>query len=434
MSTNIKVKKWIFVIIPLIIVAISGVVILIGMLRPEPPRQMLIQSVVLHEIKKASAISSLKALGLVEANKRVELLARVSGFLVEKSFQEGDRVKQCQVLFQIEPDQYQAAFSDAQAREASAQAQLNLATVDYNRTNDLYQKRSSPKSDLDNALSALDVARASLQSAQAQLEQARLNLEYTSIKAPFDGLVSDSPFSEGTLISPGSGVLATVVAIDPVEVSFGISDAVMAKMRFGNDRSGLPGGKIDNAQFSLSIIGENQYDQEGEVIYISPEVDRNTDTVKVKVRFPNPQGILAPGQSVVVNITPKAAPQVLLLPKTALMTSEGRRFVYLTAPAPDPPSQSGQPGPTGQAGGAAGTSLVAELRNVTVGDEFHDGFEVISGLKEGDKVVILGLMSAGARLRPGAPVVVVEPPAEQNTNEPQLPDAKDGSEDQAGGE
>jgi membrane fusion protein (multidrug efflux system) len=405
MSASILVKRWIFVIIPLIIVGIAGSVILFGILRPSPQQAPFVQSVVLHELTKASAVSTLKTLGLVEANKRVELLARVSGFLLEKTFEEGDQVKRGQVLFQIEPDQYKASLSAAEADVSSAQAQLERSALEYNRLKDLYEKRSSPKADFDNAAAAWDVAKASLQAAQARLEQATLNFQYTSVKAPFDGSISDTPFSEGSLISPESGILATVTAIDPVEVSLGISDTVMGRSRLDDERSGLPGGTIENAVFSISINGQNVYDQKGEVIYVSPEVDRNTDTVKIKVRFPNPKSILAPGQSVVVNITPKDPRQVLLLPKGALMTSEGQSFVYLTAPAP-----------AGQGGGESEQAgLVAELRTITVGDEFEDGFEVLSGLKEGEKIIILGLMSAGARLRPGAPVMIVQDPAEGGT-------------------
>jgi membrane fusion protein (multidrug efflux system) len=396
------VKKWIFVLIPLLIVAVAAAVIGVSFLRPAPEREDFAQPVVLHEMQMASAISTLKVLGLVSADKRVDLIARVSGFLLEKSFQEGDLVKAGQLLFQIEPDQYKAGLSAAQADVASAQAQLNRATLDFNRASDLYNKRSTPKSELDNASAALDVAKAALQAAQARLEQADLNLRYTTIKAPFDGKVSDSPFSEGNFIKAESDVLASVVAIDQVEVTTGISDSVMGLSRFGDERSGLPGATIDNVKVSIVISGKYEYESIGEIVYVAPEVDRNTDTIKIKVRFPNPGGVLLPGQSVVVNITPKEPRQVLLLPKAAFMTSEGTSFVYLTAPSPD-----------GEIGEDGKPAMVSELRTVVVGDEFQDGFEVISGLEPGEKVVVLGLMSAGSRLRPGASVMVVDVPADQ---------------------
>jgi membrane fusion protein (multidrug efflux system) len=348
------------------------------------------QRVVLAKVVTGPANNTLRAIGLVEADMAVDLKARVSGFLLERTFKEGDRVKEGQVLFRIEPEQYQAALSAAQADVASATAQMDRATLDYNRIRDLYQKKSSPKSDFDNASAALDVARATLQAASARLEQAALNLEYTTVKAPFDGEIGDTPFSEGTLLGPESGVLARVVKADPVEVTFGLSDKVMASSRLGDPRSGLPGGSVANLVPRLIINDRDYYKLDGQITYVAPEVDHQTDTIKLKSSFPNPDGALAPGQSVIVSLEPKNPLQVLLIPKNSVMTAQGESYVYVTAPGPD--------------GG-----LVSQTRQVKIGIEFDEGYEVLEGLSEGDEIISLGLMSAGARLRPGAPVQVVEP-------------------------
>ncbi|MDR1309046.1 MAG: efflux RND transporter periplasmic adaptor subunit [Deltaproteobacteria bacterium] len=388
MSANTAIKKGIFVIIPAIIVALAAAAILFGVLRQIPQAPPAPQQVQLEEIRLLPASSTLRAIGLVEADQSVELKARVSGFLVGKDFEEGKKVKAGQVLFRIEPDQYRSAAASAQADLASAQAQLDKAALDYNRVKDLWAKRSAPKSDFDSAQASLDVATAAAQAAQARLEQAGLNLAYTTVRAPFDGLVSDTPFSVGSLLGPESPTLATVVASDSVEVSFGLSDSVMGGLRLGDERGGFPGGRLDNVRPRL-LIGGVYYENDGEISYVAPQVERQTDTIKFKARFDNPRGILAPGQSVVVSLEPVVPRRALILPKAALMTSEGASFVYLAGPAPD-----------------GGQGLVAVTRPVEIGQEFEEGFEILSGLAEGERVIALGLMSSGARLRAGSPVEV----------------------------
>ncbi|MDR2387878.1 MAG: efflux RND transporter periplasmic adaptor subunit, partial [Deltaproteobacteria bacterium] len=299
----------------MIIVGLAAAVIGIGLLRTNPQIIPPPQRVRVAEIKSVPALSTLKAVALVEANESVDLRARVSGFLIGKYFEEGGSVKAGQVLFRIEPDQYQAAVTSAIADVTSAQAQMDKATVDFTRVNDLFAKRSAPKSDLDNAQASLDVASATLQAARARLSQAKLNLDYTTIKAPFDGLISDTPFSVGSLVGPESAALATVVAADPVEVSFGLSDKVMSGVRLGDIRSGLPGSQISNVRPKLILDNGSLYEHAGEFSYVSPQVDRQTDTVRFKAKFINPEGILAPGQAVVASLEPIEPRKVLMLPK-----------------------------------------------------------------------------------------------------------------------
>ncbi|MDR1296092.1 MAG: efflux RND transporter periplasmic adaptor subunit [Deltaproteobacteria bacterium] len=389
MSLSSSLKKGVFILIPLAVVVLAAAAVGLGILRtpksaPPPP-----QRVVMAEVTVQPVTSALRAVALISADESVELKARVSGFLVAKDFTEGQAVASGQVLFQIEPDQYKAAVLAAEADQASAQAQLDLAVIEFNRVDGLYRRRSSPKSDYDKALASREVAEAAAKAAGARLETARLNLTYAYVTAPISGVISDTPFSVGTYVTPESGVLATVVSADPVEVSFGLSDSVMAQVRAGNPRAGLPGGALDNVKPRLLIGPETYYELDGVFSYVAPQVDRNTDTVKFKARFANPKNVLAPGQSAVVSLEPVAPRSLLLVPKEALMHAEGGSFVYKVSP-----------------------QSTSELVNVEIGVEYDNGFEVLSGLAEGDQVVSLGLMSYGAMLRPGAPVMIV-PAADQ---------------------
>jgi membrane fusion protein (multidrug efflux system) len=393
--------KNIFVLIPAVIVVLALLAILSGWLWQTPPVPPSPQKVTLTEVTTTEALSSFEIIGVLEADQKVDLLARVSGFLTGIKFKEGDPVKKGQVLFTIEPDQYQAALASAEAGSLSAAANFTKSELDFNRTNDLFNKRTAPKSDLDNAQAALDVAKASTLSARAALDQARLNLGYTTVRAPFDGRVSDTPFSEGSLLGPESGVLATIVSQDPILADFGISDKYMAAMRLGEGT--LPGQTVENIQVRLKINGEKFYPEPGELIYRAPLIDRGTDTIKLKASFKNPEAVLLPGQSVVISLTAKVPPKLLLAPKAAVMTSSRGNFVYQAVMGKAPGKDEGP------------EYLQAKATFIKLGREFDNGYEVLEGLAPGDKIVSLGLMAGGAALRPGAPVEVAEDGPKQET-------------------
>ncbi|MDR1578532.1 MAG: efflux RND transporter periplasmic adaptor subunit [Deltaproteobacteria bacterium] len=388
--------KNIFVLIPFIIASLAVLAVLSGWLWRTPPMPVRPQTVILTSVGVEEAQSNYEIIGFLEADQKVDLLVRVSGFLVKIAFKEGDLVKAGQTLFEIEPDQYEAAVAAAEGALLSAQANFTKAELDFTRIKDLYAKRTSPKSDLDAAQAALDVARANIMSATASLSQARLNLSYTKVKAPFAGQVSDTPFSEGNLLSPESGILATLVTLDPILVSFGVSDKYMSATRLGDGP--LPGQSLDNMEFRVKINGDTFYPEPGKLVYVAPLVDKVTDTVKLKIMFDNPKGILRPNQSVNVSITAKVPPKVLLAPKSSVMSSNQGRFVFQAVMAPARGAPEGSE-----------PYLQAKITYLKLGREYDNGYEILEGLKEGDQIISLGLMAGGAMLREGTPVVVREP-------------------------
>lgn len=258
-----------FIAIPVLIVLLAGIFILVGQ-RQAPPMAMPPQQVILGQVEARDITESQEYVALMESDNIVELKARVSGFLVAKNFKDGDQVKGNQLLFQIEPDQYQAVLDNAEGAVLSAQAQLDRATLDFNRTADLYRKNTAPKSDFDKAKAEYEVSQAAVMSAIASRTQARLNLQYASIKAPFDGQISDTPYYVGSLLGPESGVLATVVSVDPILVTFGISDKIITDAQ---RKDMADQGTIDDWQVRLRLSSGNYYDQIGRFTYIAPTVD-----------------------------------------------------------------------------------------------------------------------------------------------------------------
>jgi membrane fusion protein (multidrug efflux system) len=416
------IKRYIFIIIPLLIVGLAALLIVRTLLAPRPQMPTAQARVTLYEIKSTEVRNSYEVIGVLEANMRVELLARVSGFLEKKTFSEGSEVKEGDALFQIEQEQYKAAYDAALGNYNSAQAQLTQAQLNFQRISDLYTKRSSPKSDYDNAKATLDMAQAAVTSTAALLEQARLNLEYTVVKAPFDGRMSDSPFSQGAYIGPTSGVLATIVKTDPLDVILGIPDRLMADLRFGSEDSPLPKGRTDSLIARVKINGIHIYEREGKISYISPLVDGNTATIKVKASFPNPDDQLIPGETVSIILEDSLPRKAILVPKNTVMQSATvGSFVYEAAPLdPNDPAKG----------------LVAKVKPVKRGLEFPEGLEIIEGLQDGDKIINLGLMAGGAMLREGMPLTVVDdyvPVAQQNKADGDLDQETDDTELEGGG-
>jgi len=392
---HIHLKPSYFVLIPVGIIVLAVVTILAGWRRP-PSFTMPPQTVVLGEVRTLALADSSEFVAQMEADLQVDLKARVSGFLRRRNFNAGDLVEKDQILFQIEPDQYQALLDMAKAEMISAQAQHDRATLDFNRIRDLYEKKTSTKSDFDTAKAAFEVAEAQVLIARARQVQAQLNLDYATIRAPFTGRISDTPYSEGSLLGPESGVLATVVSTDPILAVFGLSSRLVTA-------AGILGETPDPGdwQVRLRLAPETYFPQTGRLAYIAPVVDPQTDTVKFKADFNNPDGLLRPGQFVTA-VLENARPRLkLAIPKAAVLTdAEGQ---YVLAPLKDPDS------------GAWST----ERRPVVLeqGETDLDYF-IKEGLAEGDRIVVKGLMSGGATLRPGAPVFPAPPEENEGPEAP----------------
>jgi len=392
--------KFLFIAIPAAVILLAAIFIISGR-RQAPPMVMPPQNVILTAVEAREITDSREYLAVMEADEYVDLRARVSGFLVAKQFNDGDLVESGQLLFQIEPDQYQATLDTAEADVLSAQAQFDRASLDFNRITDLYRKNTSTKSDFDRSKADYESALATLMSANAARTQARLNLEYASIKAPFTGQISDTPYSVGSLLSLESGVLAQVVSVDPILVTFGISDKIITesqKQDFGKHN-------ISDWQVRLRLGPDNYYDKIGQFSYVAPTVDIQTDTVKFKAKFANPDKILRPGQIVTAIVERTKPEERLVVPKEAVLTDTEGNYVYVPAEAQaEPDASEAKPG------------LVAGMKRIVLenGDMLDKEYIVKEGLAAGDKIIVKGLMSGGATLRANSPINIVDPPEEKN--------------------
>ncbi len=182
---------------------------------------------IVRQVELAPATAPLRFNGQVEAIEAVDIQARITGFLKEKAFEQGAAVKAGDLLFEIEPDQMQAAVMSAEAQVARAEAAQNAARQSLSRTRTLANRNTASQASLDDAQAAFDIATADVRNAEAALNNARLNLSYTQVRSPINGTIGRSLFTVGNLVGPGMGPLARIVQLDPVRVVFSITDRAL---------------------------------------------------------------------------------------------------------------------------------------------------------------------------------------------------------------
>ena len=333
-------------------------------------------AVLVHKVAVTDITPTFKLVGRIQASERVNLLARVSGFLEQRHFTEGRDINKGDLLFSIEKANYDIGLKQAQADLASAKASLKNAQSNLNRNNQLRKRQAVSQSQLDQAAADRDLAKAQVLKAEAGLQKAELDLGYTEIIAPFSGRIGKANFSVGDLISPESGTLATIVKIDQVHVEMSVSEKLMLDAR----RKGID---LDNPPVAPRLILSDGtiYDSSGEFNFISPEVDSATDTITLRATFQNPNYLLLPGEFVHVEIKRKQPENGILIPQSAVQRDKQGYFVI-------------QVDDTGK----------VSITRVEMGRQFEGKWLVISGLNESDRVITEGLQ----KVKPGMLVNAVE--------------------------
>ncbi len=353
------------------------------------------------------------------AEDTVDIRARVEGVLLTMQFEEGKPVKKGAVLFTIDPQEYEAALLGAKAKLAKGEADLKLAKeqvtvraaeaaleqskarlkkaeTDVARLTPLAAADAVPEQDLDNAEAALDVAKADLDAANANLINAKLmeqvgvllataevegakadvadaelNLGYCTITSPIDGLIGRKDVSVGNLVGRGeSTLLATVSTIDPMRASFTISEQEYLRLR-------KTGEEKDPPPFHLTLADGTAYPREGTFVVTEREVDMRTGTLVLEARFPNPDGLLKPGQFGRVKAVAETIKDAVVVPQLAVMEQQSAKIVYVVK-----------------------EDKTVEMRTVVLGERDGNGVVVRKGVEAGDQVIVDGQMKA----RPGQPV------------------------------
>jgi len=317
--------------------------------------------------------------GRVEAVNAVDIRARVEGFIEERPFMEGQTVQSGQSLFILEKVAFDAAVTTARANLASAEATLKDAERRVQRNQELRRTQAVSQVSLEEAQTARDTAQANVLSAQASVRMAELNLSYTVIKAPITGRIGVAAFAVGSLVGPSSGNLARVVQVDPIRVVFSVSDRAILDMREENNNRGKQ--EIASKYVPmLRLSNGSDYPIKGEIDFAGNEVDQTTGTLSIRASFPNPDGLLVPGQFVTVIIRRSEPVRRPVVPVGAVQLDRAGRFVLIL-------DESGK---------------VVE-RRIKTGAQLGQNWVVNDGLTGGESLIVQGFQNA----RPGAAVRVV---------------------------
>ncbi|MGK2740106.1 efflux RND transporter periplasmic adaptor subunit [Tepidicaulis sp. LMO-SS28] len=314
--------------------------------------------------------------GRFRAIENVEVRARVSGYLNEVAFADGDRVEEGDLLFRLDPRPFEAELAAAEADVASRQSSLENARREHRRGQELVKRGAVSKANADDRLTALKEAEAALEAAKARVETARLNLEFSEVRAPVSGRISDNFISRGNLITGGAEggtLLTSIVSTDPIHFEFTVSEADYLKYvrRDANGRA-VWGGEPSRVE--LKLLDENGFEHEGELTFIDNQIDASTGTLRGRATFANPDGIFAAGMFARLRVPGSSEYEAVLIPDNAVQTDQAAKFVWVVD-----------------------ENDVAQRREVTLGPKVEGKRIVRAGLGKNDRVVVKGTQFVSAQ-------------------------------------
>ncbi len=336
--------------------------------QPAPPQAVPVGVV---KAERKPIAKTLDFVGRVEAMQRVEIRARITGYLESISFKEGELVKQGAPLYTIEKGLFQADVQRAQGALERSKASKLLSEVQLQRAEELLARNAGTVVTRDQALAADQEAQASILTSQANLTTAQINLGYTDITAPITGKVSRTTLTKGNVVTPQTPPLTVIVSQDPMYVTFPVSQREFLAAQ-------KSGGEVDLSKVKarLRFADNSIYEDGGTINFVDVTVDRATDTILVRATFPNKNAQLIDGQLVRVALESGNPEDKVVIPQSALIADQEGVYVFVV--------DEGK----------------AAIRRIKPGGENGTGTIVDQGLSGGELVIVDGLQS----LRAGTPV------------------------------
>lgn len=314
--------------------------------------------------------------GRFDASNRVEVRARVSGFLEQVSFIDGQHVNKGQVLFIIDQRPFKIELEQAQASYDQAKATHTAAQDDFDRVESLRETGALSTEEYERRKQALAHSEARIRFAQTEVDNAKLNLKFTEVKAPISGLVSRQKVNEGNLIDGGSAnstLLTTIVATSPIHFYFTGSEADYLKyVRLARD--GKRGAvRADGVQVQIELADEAEFVHEGKIDFVDNEIDRRTGTIELRAVLQNENNLLEPGMFGKARMLGSAKHDAIMIPDEIIGTNQSLRYVYVV-----------------------GDNKEVVIKNVILGPLHSNGLRIIrTGLTSSDKIIINNLQKIG---------------------------------------
>jgi RND family efflux transporter MFP subunit len=321
--------------------------------------------------------------GRFEAIESVEVRARVSGYLAEIAFEDGQMVEQGQTLFVIDRRPYQAEVEQLQAQVSSAQAQVDLAEAELRRAEQLVNNENISRSTYDQRMQQKRAAEAAQKMAEAALRAAQLDLGFTEVRAPISGRISDRRVDIGNLVTgdPGSTLLTTIVALDPIRFVFDMSEADYLGFQRAVEEGELSSARDRSTVVQIRLPDEpdtETWPRSGHMDFVDNRIDQSAGTIRARAELPNPDHFITPGQFGQLRLPGSPEYEAILVPDSAIVADQANKIVMIV--------------------GEDGT---VEPRTIREGPRYAGGLRIVRrGLAPDDRIVINGLM----RARPGAKV------------------------------
>jgi RND family efflux transporter MFP subunit len=325
----------------------------------------------------------------------VEVRARVSGYLTQIGFMDGQDVKKGDLLFVIDPRPFEADLKLAEANRDRDQAQLAHAAADLKRYADLAKKEFASQQQLDTARATADAAEATVKADEAAIAQAKLNLEFTRITAPVSGRISNHLVSLGNLVIGGATtsttLLTTIASLDPIYFYFDANETDYLSYRRAIIAGTIPSPITSQEAVQAKLADDKTWAHDGRLDFVDNEFNRGSGTIRVRAQFENPDLLIRPGQFGRIRLPAPSSPHAILVPDTAVVADQSRKIVMTVKADGTVEPRVIEPGPT------------------------YQGLRVVkSGLTADDTVVIDGLVRArpGAKVTPQMGTIAPDPKAE----------------------
>ncbi|MBO4334551.1 MAG: efflux RND transporter periplasmic adaptor subunit [Desulfovibrio sp.] len=267
--------------------------------------------------------------GKTAGSLSVQVRAQVEGILRKRNYREGDMVKKGDVLFEIAPEIYKANFDQAKAKTEQCRAEYENARLELNRVMNLFKQNAVSQKTRDQAVSSANSTKANLEAAEANQEDAKIKLDYAYVTAPVTGYTSKEYQTEGNLISTAgdASLLTEIVQLDPIYVDFSLPHMTLLKMQSLVTRGFA--NWTDKPKTKIRFADDSVYEHEGEINFFDHKVDPVTSVVRARASFPNPEGLVLPGQFVRIAIKGPVLSKAIIIPKSSILQTQQGTMVMV---------------------------------------------------------------------------------------------------------
>jgi RND family efflux transporter MFP subunit len=315
--------------------------------------------------------------GFINAN----INAQVQGYIISRDYKEGSAVKKGDLLFQIDPQPFEAALAQAKANLERDKAMQFKTSADQTRATQLFVEKVISAQERDAATAAAASNKANVAADEAAVKTTEINLGYTKITAPVDGVAGIATAQVGDLVGPSTGTLTTVSQVDPIKGTVNLGEHGLTEFLTKHSDPNERERYLSKLEFQLILADGSMFPQKGSFYAEDRNLDVKTGAIKMEITFPNPGNLLRPGQFGKVRTIVETKKAALVIPQEAVSELQGNQLVVVV-------DQTNK----------------ADMRPVKMGERLGALWEVTDGLKSGDKVIVEGFQ----KIRPGSPVVIKE--------------------------